>query len=446
MKKMLSCYALAAAAFVVSPQLAAQSTSVSPVVVVMSGLDNPRGLAFGPDGALYVAEAGRGPSIEGSPCLLDTSQPQIPGTSFLCVDSAGGYVPCMLLSDQFASRNFPDLFLKYKPACAGSTGAITRLWHGQQQRVATGLPSWAFVSAVGAFSLHAEGPNGVSMLGVGDAYVTVGLEGAICDAQRNCVSPLRNALGTGFGRLVRVILPTGHWHFVADLAEYEIENNLEPRKIDSNPFGVLAVPGNQIIVDAGGNDVLARSSDTGQISPLAVFLNHRVSCFDSTGQLRTTDGDGVPTSVALAPDGSLYVGQLTGVPLCDGAATIYRLDASADFGLIPACTGFKAIVSLAFDKRGNLYVLEIYSASPSGFAGPGAIYRIDAAALAAGVDHCDRASSIQVDTGGTRLITPTSIVVGPDEMLYVTNKGSDSSYGNNPHAQGEVMQIVPPID
>jgi glucose/arabinose dehydrogenase len=28
--------------------------------VVMSGLDNPRGLTFGPQGALYVAEAGRG--------------------------------------------------------------------------------------------------------------------------------------------------------------------------------------------------------------------------------------------------------------------------------------------------------------------------------------------------------------------------------------------------
>ena len=28
--------------------------------VVVSGLDNPRGLAFGPEGGLYIAQAGRG--------------------------------------------------------------------------------------------------------------------------------------------------------------------------------------------------------------------------------------------------------------------------------------------------------------------------------------------------------------------------------------------------
>jgi glucose/arabinose dehydrogenase len=36
-------------------------TAANPTVTrVMGGLDNPRGLAFGPKGALYVAEAGRG--------------------------------------------------------------------------------------------------------------------------------------------------------------------------------------------------------------------------------------------------------------------------------------------------------------------------------------------------------------------------------------------------
>jgi hypothetical protein len=34
--------------------------SASTITQVMHGLDNPRGLAFGPEGGLYVAEAGRG--------------------------------------------------------------------------------------------------------------------------------------------------------------------------------------------------------------------------------------------------------------------------------------------------------------------------------------------------------------------------------------------------
>ena len=39
----------------------------STLTCVMSGLDSPRGLAFDPDGALYVAEAGRGAGAVPSP-------------------------------------------------------------------------------------------------------------------------------------------------------------------------------------------------------------------------------------------------------------------------------------------------------------------------------------------------------------------------------------------
>src|SRR4029453_14632971 len=65
------------------------------VTTVMTRLDNPRGLAFGPGGALFVAEAGRG----GAPC------------------GPVGF------------------------NCYGLTGAVSRLWHGQQARIVTGLPS-----------------------------------------------------------------------------------------------------------------------------------------------------------------------------------------------------------------------------------------------------------------------------------------------------------------
>src|SRR5688500_17377445 len=66
--------------------------------VVMSGLDNPRGLDFGPQGALYVAEAGRGGGV-----------------------------------------GAPNIVLRGTPLYYGATGAVSRLWKGQQQRVASGL-------------------------------------------------------------------------------------------------------------------------------------------------------------------------------------------------------------------------------------------------------------------------------------------------------------------
>ena len=44
----------------------------APCRVVMTGLDNPRDLAFGPEGALYVAEAGRGGD---GPCFFAKRAP-----------------------------------------------------------------------------------------------------------------------------------------------------------------------------------------------------------------------------------------------------------------------------------------------------------------------------------------------------------------------------------
>jgi len=43
----------------------AGAVATPPFEVVMSNLDNPRGLAWGPEGGLYVAEAGRGGTM---PC------------------------------------------------------------------------------------------------------------------------------------------------------------------------------------------------------------------------------------------------------------------------------------------------------------------------------------------------------------------------------------------
>jgi hypothetical protein len=196
------------------------------VTVVMSGLDNPRGLVLGPEGAVYVAEAGR-----------------------------GGPGPCQTMS---ATREF---------RCYGPTGAITRLRRGVQTRVVTGLPSHA--TPTGA---TAAGPNDISFQGHG-AYLTIGLGGT--PAERANFGP-----GAGlFGTLARLDA-SGKVHEAADIAEYQATVNPGGGGFDSNPFGLLAEHRSRVVTDAGGNALLRIKAD-GTISTLAVF--------PSRAQGRSTD-------------------------------------------------------------------------------------------------------------------------------------------------------------
>ena len=81
----------------------------SKLTVVAVGLNNPRGIGFGPDGALYVAESGSG------------------GTG-TCIPSPEGGAP----------------------SCFGRSGSVTRITRHSQQRVLTGLPSVAEEGGVAA--------------------------------------------------------------------------------------------------------------------------------------------------------------------------------------------------------------------------------------------------------------------------------------------------------
>ena len=187
-----------------------------PGTVVMSNLENPRHLAFGPEGGLYVAEAGH-----------------------------GGAGPC--------------IFIRGENQCAGPSGAVSVLWRGVQKRVVRGLPSYAPESGAGA-----TGPHGVSLHGRGNAYVTVGLGG------EGDPIAFRAIMGDGFGRTV-VFKPNGGWRYLDDLAAYEAEHNPDSSPVpDSNPYGILAGAGGRLVVDSGGNDLL-RVRANGRISTVGVF-------------------------------------------------------------------------------------------------------------------------------------------------------------------------------
>jgi len=238
--------------------------------VVVGGLVNPRGLAFGPDGKLYVAEAGSG---GGGPCFTN-------GTG--------------------------------ATVCYGPTGAVTKISVGDsptKTRVVEGLPSVAPATASGA-----TGPHHVEFQGLGNGYVTIGLGTNPANRTPLGAFPGFASVGMQFGRLVR-FQPNGKWSFEEDLAGFEGRTNPDGNVPDSNPYGLLALPGRQVFTDAGGNSLNAVAAN-GKITNLAVFPDRQVP-FGPPGNMVRMQA--VPTSVTVGPDGAFYVSQLTGFPFPSGS-------------------------------------------------------------------------------------------------------------------------------
>ena len=278
--------------------------------IVAEGLDNPRGIGFGPDGALYVAESGSGgagPCVEGGP--------------------EGGRT------------------------CFGRTGAVTRIAKRGQHRVLTGLPSLAEeggVAATGPVDLGFSGWTGYLLLG-------------------NFGGPTeRAAFGPGARRLGNLLKVNLHGiRSVADFARFEAANDPDEGAgagggepgINSNPNGLLVRKHSQVVADAGGNDLL-KVGHKGRISVVAVFPPRVVPAPPGIPDLPPEiPMQAVPTSVVKGPDGAYYVGQLTGFPFPPGGAKVFRVVP----GKAPKvyAGGFTNIIDIAFDKMGRLYVLEI---------------------------------------------------------------------------------------
>lgn len=319
------------------------------VTVLMSGLDNPRGLALGPEGALYVVEAGR-----------------------------GGDGPCQVLRG--LSR------------CYGATGAVSRYFHGTQERVATGLPSYAGSDG------EATGPHDISFQGRGGAFITIGLGGA------PSVRSGFGAAGALFGTLVQAPA-SGRWRAVADVSAYEASANPDGNVIDSNPYGVLAEPGHQVVADAGAN-ALIRVAANGDMSTLAVF---------PARPSRSTDA--VPTDVVVGPDGAYYVSELTGVPFADGAARVYRVVPGQPPTVHEA--GFKTIIDLDFGPDGSLYVLQ-HATGATFFPDPGQLIRVaPGGSRSVVVDGLSRPTSVLVDEDGTIYISNRGTSIGTGEVLSI---------------------------
>lgn len=273
------------------------------IEVVASGLDSPRKLSFGPDGALYVAEAGRGGT----------------GASIPAPGGTGASV------------------------FYGATGAITRIQGGVAERVVTGLPSLALPNGT-----DAAGVNDIEFDADGNTYAIVGLGSD--PANRDTVLQVPD-----FSQLLAIdsFENGGSWTRLRDFGAYEQANNPDGQSVDTNLYDLLIDDNTAYITDAGANVLLSQPAFGSEVNLEAVFPT-RDTTNPITGEAIVQQP--VPTATAVGPDGALYVSELAGFPFTEGSARVYRINEAGQPEVY--AEGFINITDLAFDQSGGLYVLE----------------------------------------------------------------------------------------
>ena len=348
--------------------------------VVASHLDNPRKLFVGSDGAVYVVEAGTGGRDK---CL---------GTGA-------------------------------REACIGLTGSITKISNGVEARVVTGL--WSGARRDGH---QAQGPADV-LVRRGIYYVL--LQDASIDSHGfNALGPDGATAGDLVSTLPGKATPAVIFNFAAFEAARNPDHGAGPGAkfgnppIDSDPYAFTEYRGGFAVADAAGNDLLW-IGPKGKVSVLAVFPTQTVKLTDAA---RRTIGapatmtsivvQSVPSSIAVGPDGALYVGELTGVPFKPGIARIWRVVPGRKPTLY--ASGFTNISDLAFAGK-NLLVLEIAAKGLLEKTSPGVLIRLAP----------DGKRTVLARAG---LVRPAGLAVG-NGLIYISNYGVFPGTGTGPHGQ-----------